>query len=131
MMSRRLWQAFGMGLFFIFASLVSAGTKEDLSQAKAFLKEHLQEINRKYPFTEWEDRLKSARAILESMRNRQAISGPGFDMAAQARMAELGREAADLSRLRSENGKLMQELRAASLADGVEAKYLRSGTPWN
>src|SRR5690606_16434799 len=100
MMSQRLRQAFGMGLFFIFASLVSAGTKDDLSRAKAFLKEHLREIHRKYPFPEWEERVKSARATLESMRNRQALSGPGFDMAAQARMAQLGREAADLSRLR-------------------------------
>lgn len=127
----RFSQAIGIVLLFVSTSVFSAEKDEDLSQAKSYLKEHLQGINRKYPFADWDKRLKKARGVFETLRNRQAVSGTGFDKSHQSRLGELEREARELSRLRNETGNLIQELRAASLADGVEAIFLRKGKSWN
>ena len=126
-MGKKLLPAFGLGLLIILASPVPAAAHPDIDQAKSFLKQHLKDLQRKYPFSEWEEDLARCRRDLDKVRDKFIRSQGGFDRDLYKQLTETGKYLEALEAHRADVDKLSNELYVAVMLTRVEEKFRASG----
>ncbi|MEO6096358.1 MAG: hypothetical protein ABIW76_11905 [Fibrobacteria bacterium] len=129
-MKNTFWQALGIGLLLSLAPL-QAGTVEDLSQAKSYLKDHLMQVNRKYPFPDWEKQVVKCRANVERLRARIGSQGGAFDKDGYTQIEPLAKDIQELLRRRADAERLIKELQVSSLVARIEGAFAQNGKSWD
>jgi hypothetical protein len=126
----RAWIALGLGMALCVSMPALGDDEQDLAQGKAYLKDHLKDLNSRYPFPDWEKQAVGCRADLERLRARFAAAGEGGERPPYSDVEGLGRRVQDLQRRSAETGKLMQELYVASLVRRIDDRFQREGKKW-
>jgi hypothetical protein len=116
-----------VGLFTLFATRVEALPEDDLVQAKAYLKQHLKDLNRQYPFTEWEKQLAKARKGLDKIRDKASQGDPGFNRGLQGAFGPVSQDITALVRRKPEAEKLIRELYVQTLVSRIESLFAKDG----
>jgi hypothetical protein len=129
-MKNTIWKALGIGLLLSLAPL-QAGTDEDVSQAKSYLKDYLKQVNQKYPFAEWEKQAVKCRANVERLRARIGSQGGQFDKGGHSLIEPLAKDIQDLLKRRADTDRLVKELYVASLVARIDDAFARNGKRWD
>jgi hypothetical protein len=129
-MKNTIWKALGMGLLLSLAPL-QAGTDEDVSQAKSYLKDYLKQVNQKYPFAEWEKLAVKSRANVERLRARIGSQGGEFDKSGYSLIEPLAKDIQELLKRRADTDRLVKELYVASLVARIDDAFARNGKRWD
>lgn len=116
-----------LGLFTLFAPRASGLPEDDLVQAKAYLKRHLKDLNRQYPFSEWEKQLAKALKGLEKAREKSTQGGSGFNPGLQSAWGPLSQEITAVTRRKGDVEKLIRELYVQTLVSRIESMFARDG----
>jgi hypothetical protein len=130
-MISKLRNALAIGLILCAAPYAHGAADADLSQAKAYLKDYLKQVNRKYPFAEWEKQAGKCRAEVDRFRSRLASSGGSFDRGAYSQLEPLGRQVQELLKRRADADRLIKELYVASIVSRVDGMFASDGKRWD
>jgi hypothetical protein len=99
---------------------------DDLAQAKIYLKQYLQDLNRQYPFSDWQKQLARDRKSLDKIKEK-VIGRPGFDRGLYPDLAALDHDLSDLAKRKSDLSKLIGELYVSTLVVRVDNMFYRNG----
>ena len=124
------WSALGLGLALACAVPAKAGDDPDLAQAKAYLKDHLKDLNARYPFSDWEKQAARCRTDLDRLRVRAGTGPESPDRPSYAEIEAMRRQVQDLLRRSADAGKLIQNLYVAALVRQVDGRFSREGRKW-
>jgi hypothetical protein len=91
-MKMRIGSALALGLLISMAAPKAGVAEDDLAQAKTYLKDHLKQVNLKYPFADWEKQAAKARNNLERIRSRASASQGEFDKGGYPQIDGLARD---------------------------------------
>jgi hypothetical protein len=127
----RIWPAFGLGLLLSFAPAVFGGTEEDVAQAKSYLKDYLKQVNRKYPFSEWEKQVSKCRSNLDRLRAKPAFSGEKFERGGHSQLESLNKDVQELNKHRAETDRLIKDLYVSALVSRVDGMFAQDGKRWD
>lgn len=130
-MKKRIASALALGLFFLLAAPRAGAAEGDLVQAKTYLKEHLKQLNRKRPFSDWEKQAAKARSALERMRAQASAPQDAFDKGGYPRIEGLARDVQELLKRRGETDSLIHELRVPSLMARIDGMFGSDGKRWD
>lgn len=112
----------------LFCTPASAGTEEDLAQAKTYLKDHLKDLNSRYPFSDWEKQAAKCRINLDRARAKAASSGGVLPASVTD---PLMRDLQELQKRRAETDKLIKELYVGSLVRSIDGRFFQEGKKWS
>ncbi|HKP95698.1 MAG TPA: hypothetical protein VJ385_08070 [Fibrobacteria bacterium] len=127
----RIRHALCTGLILSSAPTARGGTDEDLARAKTYLKESLKQVNRKYPFSDWEKQAAQCRSNLDRLRAKPGFSGGEFDRGAHPQLESMEREIQDLSKHKADADRLVKELYVSSLVSRIDGMFFESGKRWD
>ncbi|MDB5106890.1 MAG: hypothetical protein JWP91_4579 [Fibrobacteres bacterium] len=126
-----IFKALAMGLLLTFAPAKAGSTEEDLAQAKTYLKDYLKQVNKRYPFADWEKQASKCRSNLDRMRSKPAFSGEKFDKGAYSQLEPMAKEVEELLKHRADTDKLMKELYVATIVSRIEGSFFQDGKRWD
>jgi hypothetical protein len=130
-MKKRIGIALAMGLFLSIAAPRAGVAEDDLAQAKSYLKDHLKQVNRNYPFADWEKQAARARGNLERLRSRAAASEGAFDKDGYPQFENVGKDVQELLKRRAETDKLIKELYVPSMVSRIDGMFASNGKRWD
>jgi hypothetical protein len=107
-----------------------AQMQADQAQAKTYLKEYLQTLNRQYPFADWQKQVARSRKSLDKIKDR-VIGKPGFDRELYPALADLDKDLTELAKRKGDLSKLIGELYVSSLVVRVENMFYKDGRTFN
>lgn len=123
--------ALTLGLLISMAAPLASAAEDGLSQAKSYLKEHLKQVNRKYPFADWEKQAAKSRNNLERIRAKASASQGEFDKGEYPQIVGLAKDVQELVKKRAETDKLIQELHVSSMMARIEGMFGSDGKRWD